>query len=161
MDVEKLTCPLSRTQRCVTVCTVGTWQPWCSKFVRGGLMGTLLFNVLGHIRQLAHVPIWQFSFYTTRNIIQQVLLLCPDITISYYGLQYLHYHSNWTFMAAVHFAVLYGMQYELEGPKNVSSENSVLLCYGAVLCGRWLLTFRINLQLPSANRNLYKHRREN
>jgi hypothetical protein len=64
-------------------------------------------------------------------------------------------------MAPVHFAVPYGVQYELEGPKNVSSENSGILCYGAVLCGRWLLTFRRNLQVPSANRNLYKHGREN
>jgi hypothetical protein len=61
-------------------------------------------------------------------------------------------------MVPVHFAVPYGVQYELERPKNVSSENSGLLCYGAVLCGRW---FRRNLQLPSANRNLYKNRREN
>jgi len=39
-------------------------------------------------------------------------------------------------MAPVHFAVPYGVQYELEGQKNIRSEISGLLCYGAVLCGR-------------------------
>ena len=55
-------------------------------------------------------------------------------------------------MAPVYFVALCGIENELEGPKNVSSENSGL-CYGAVVCGRWLLTFRRNLKLPSANRN--------
>jgi len=51
VDDEKLTCPLDRIQWCAaTVRTVGTWQPWCLKVVRGGLLGTLVFKVLGHGR---------------------------------------------------------------------------------------------------------------
>jgi hypothetical protein len=44
--------------------------------------------------------------------------------------------------------------------EKVSSENSGLLFEDAMVCGKWLLTLRRNLQLPSENRNLYIHRLE-
>lgn len=83
---------------------------------------------------------------------QQELLGFPGTTF-YHGLQHLNRYPHFTFVAPVLIAVLDAKYYEIKGLKNASSENSGLLCYGAVVCGRWLPTFRRKLQTLSANRD--------